>query len=166
MTKGIMMVDNSYVDVESQSAFRDPCTGKAEILCNFQFDNHECLAVKLSEDSDIPKELPDHDGNSLTEIVRFKVNGCNCAILIITPAVQVNDESNLSIILTARELQIATLVALGCPNKQMADKLHISEWTVATYIRRICAKLGVHTRAAMTYRCASLICKQDVVLNK
>ena len=82
------------------------------------------------------------------------------------PAVQGNDESNLSIILTARELQIATLVALGCPNKQVADKLHISEWTVATYMRRICAKLGVHTRAAMTYRCASLICKQDVVLNK
>ena len=57
------MVDNSHVDVESQSAFLDLGTEKAEILCNFQFDNHECLAVKLSEDSGIPVELPDHGGN-------------------------------------------------------------------------------------------------------
>lgn len=59
--------------------------------------------------------------------------------------------------LTARELQVAALVAEGCPNKQIADRLCISEWTVATYLRRIFDKLGVDSRAAMTYRCASLI---------
>lgn len=101
----------------------------------------------------------------MTEICRFKVNDCDCVIVMKAPE-QDTDELNLSIVLTARELQITTLVALGCPNKQVADKLHISEWTVATYMRRICAKLGVHTRAAMTYRCASLICKQDVAVTK
>lgn len=68
----------------------------------------------------------------------------------------------LSQLLTARELQIATLVAMGCPNKQVADKLHISEWTVATYLRRVYAKLGVDSRAAMTFRCAALIDKQKL----
>jgi DNA-binding NarL/FixJ family response regulator len=64
-------------------------------------------------------------------------------------------------LLSARELQVACLVAKGCPNKQIAHKLHISEWTVATYLRRIFAKLDVESRAAMAYRCASLIDSQD-----
>lgn len=44
-------------------------------------------------------------------------------------------------ILTKRELQIVMLVAEGQANKQVANQLHISEWTVATHLRRIFAKL-------------------------
>src|SRR5262245_35215455 len=55
--------------------------------------------------------------------------------------------------LTARELQIVALVAEGRVNKQIADDLRISEWTVSTHLRRIFAKLGVDTRAAMVSRC-------------
>ena len=54
--------------------------------------------------------------------------------------------------LTRRELQIAVLVANGMVNKEIATKLHISRWTVATHLRRIFSKLGVNTRAAMIYR--------------
>jgi DNA-binding CsgD family transcriptional regulator len=67
------------------------------------------------------------------------------------------DASTLTEILTARELQIASLVALGRLNKQIAAQLHISEWTVATHVRRVFCKLGVSTRAGMVYRCAPLI---------
>ncbi len=63
----------------------------------------------------------------------------------------------LTQVLTARELQIATLVALGRLNKQIAAQLHISEWTVATHVRRVFSKLGVSTRAGMVYRCAPLL---------
>lgn len=66
-------------------------------------------------------------------------------------------DRELAELLTGRELEIAALVAAGRPNKQIADKLHISEWTVSTHIRRISAKLGVHSRAAMVYRCTGLI---------
>jgi len=59
--------------------------------------------------------------------------------------------------LTERELQIAAMVAQGDATKNIAYKLRISEWTVGTHLRRICAKLQVHNRAAMVYRCASLI---------
>jgi len=62
-------------------------------------------------------------------------------------------------LLSARELQIATLIAMGCPNKLIAHKLHISEWTVVSCLRRIFSKLGVETRAATIYRCAQLIGK-------
>jgi DNA-binding NarL/FixJ family response regulator len=56
-------------------------------------------------------------------------------------------------LLTARELQIATLVADGLINKQIADRLGISDWTVSTHLRRIFVKLRVETRAAMVCRC-------------
>ena len=67
------------------------------------------------------------------------------------------DATTLTEILTARELQIAFLVALGRLNKQIAAQLHISEWTVATHVRRVFCKLGVSTRAGMVHRCAPLI---------
>jgi DNA-binding CsgD family transcriptional regulator len=59
--------------------------------------------------------------------------------------------------LSRRELQVVVLVAEGCVNKQIADQLKISEWTVSTHLRRIFAKLSVDSRAAMVYRCLSLL---------
>ena len=59
--------------------------------------------------------------------------------------------------LSRRELQIVVLVAEGCVNKQIADHLKISEWTVSTHLRRIFAKLCVDSRAAMVYRCLGVI---------
>ena len=60
----------------------------------------------------------------------------------------------LAELLTARELQIASLVALGKSNKQVSAKLRISEWTVSSHMRRIFLKLGVGTRAEMVFKCA------------
>lgn len=51
--------------------------------------------------------------------------------------------------LSPREQEIARLVAIGYPNKTIAGILDISPWTVATHVRRIFAKLGVHGRPAM-----------------
>ena len=62
--------------------------------------------------------------------------------------------------LTERELQIATLIAHGWSNKRAAAHLAISEWTVATHLRRIFMKLQVDSRAAMVYKCAGLIQQQ------
>lgn len=89
-------------------------------------------------------------------LCRFEVNGRLCGMVPGDNA-HCENEHDLMDMLTAREVQIATLVALGRLNKQIADHLHISEWTVATHLRRMCGKLNVHTRAAMVYRCASLI---------
>ncbi len=51
--------------------------------------------------------------------------------------------------LSARESEIIQLVARGLQNKSIADRLGISSWTVCTHLRRIFAKLGVTSRAAM-----------------
>jgi hypothetical protein len=53
------------------------------------------------------------------------------------------------------------MVAEGYATKNIAYKLRISEWTVGTHLRRICAKLHVHNRAAMVYRRATLIKNVD-----
>ena len=51
--------------------------------------------------------------------------------------------------LSPREHEIARMVAKGYANKTIAAVLDISCWTVGTYLRRIFAKLGVSSRAAM-----------------
>jgi DNA-binding NarL/FixJ family response regulator len=51
--------------------------------------------------------------------------------------------------LSRRELEIAGLVTLGHTNRQVADELRISVWTVSAHLRRIFSKLGVSTRTAM-----------------
>ena len=51
--------------------------------------------------------------------------------------------------LSPREQEIVRMVAKGHPNKVIADVLNISSWTVCTHLRRIFAKLGVASRAAM-----------------
>ena len=54
--------------------------------------------------------------------------------------------------LSPREKEIARMVAKGHPNKIIAAVLNISSWTVCTHLRRVFAKLGVSSRAAMVAR--------------
>jgi DNA-binding NarL/FixJ family response regulator len=55
--------------------------------------------------------------------------------------------------LSARELEILALVAEGCPNKEIASRLHISSATVRTHLMHIYEKLHVRcrTEAAAKY---------------
>lgn len=48
--------------------------------------------------------------------------------------------------LTARELEVLEEVALGKSNREIADKLYISENTVKNHIRNILEKLQLHSR--------------------
>jgi two-component system nitrate/nitrite response regulator NarL len=54
--------------------------------------------------------------------------------------------------LSPRELAIAQLIAKGLPNKCIGEILEISQWTVATHLRRIFIKPDVTSRAAMVAR--------------
>jgi DNA-binding CsgD family transcriptional regulator len=57
--------------------------------------------------------------------------------------------TGITVQLSPREREIVRLVAVGHSNKIIADVLNISSWTVCTHLRRIFAKLGVSSRAAM-----------------
>ncbi|MCI8306464.1 MAG: response regulator transcription factor [Lachnospiraceae bacterium] len=51
--------------------------------------------------------------------------------------------------MTARESQICTLMAEGLTNRQIADRLYISEGTVKNYISGIYDKTGIHDRVKL-----------------
>ncbi|MDX6253740.1 MAG: hypothetical protein QOJ11_74 [Frankiales bacterium] len=69
------------------------------------------------------------------------VDGVRCALTPVHPS--------RADALSPREREIARMVAQGYTNKMIASVLDISLWTVSTHLRRIFAKLGVSTRAAM-----------------
>jgi DNA-binding CsgD family transcriptional regulator len=51
--------------------------------------------------------------------------------------------------LTARELQVATLVTEGLTNRQVAAQLFVTVKTVEMHLSHVFAKLGVSNRAGL-----------------
>jgi DNA-binding NarL/FixJ family response regulator len=49
-------------------------------------------------------------------------------------------------VLTAREMEVLSLIVGGLPNKQIAYRLNIAEHTVKNHVKNILAKLGVADR--------------------
>lgn len=134
--------------------------GSAEfsILGNFRINNHYYLIINLENSPKIVTKSTSTSFRSpalASETARFEVDGQLLAIIEVENSLNANSE--IVALLTDRELQIATLVALGNCNKQIASHLGISEWTISTHLRRIFAKLGVDSRAAMIYRCVPLL---------
>jgi transcriptional regulator of acetoin/glycerol metabolism len=54
--------------------------------------------------------------------------------------------------LTARELDVLDLIVAGHANKQIAQRLHISEKTVKTHVSNVFGKLGVQSRTQAAMR--------------
>jgi non-specific serine/threonine protein kinase len=67
-----------------------------------------------------------------------------------TPTREEPSVSQLPVTLTHREEEVATLVARGLSNRQVASELSISEHTVATHVKRILKKLGFHSRSKLS----------------
>jgi DNA-binding CsgD family transcriptional regulator len=76
-------------------------------------------------------------------LVDTEVDGVRCILMRTAEA----PAHRLS--LSPREQEIARMVAKGYPNKMIASVLDISCWTVGTYLRRMFAKVGVCSRAAL-----------------
>jgi DNA-binding CsgD family transcriptional regulator len=59
----------------------------------------------------------------------------------------------------ARERDVLARVALGQTNREIAQMMHLSEWTVKSYMRNLMNRLGLRTRTeAIAYaRRAGLI---------
>jgi DNA-binding NarL/FixJ family response regulator len=89
----------------------------------------------------LSSELP----TDLSERVLFDVELNDCRYML----VRMRPTHSSRVQLSPREQEIVRMVAKGHPNKVIADVLNISSWTVCTHLRRIFAKLGVTSRAAM-----------------
>lgn len=128
-------------------------------VTQFYIENKNFLVIPLDESTETTKEIePDitQESHSLLSLGYFEFSGHRYMIAIDQNASK-TEELDLIHLLTERELQIASLVAIGWSNKQVANQLHISEWTVSAHLRRIFIKIQVDSRAAMVYKCAPLI---------
>jgi DNA-binding CsgD family transcriptional regulator len=100
--------------------------------------------VELIEKVSTAGVLDSGSGNTAEEVlVDTEVDGFRYLL------VRMPQLSRRRIQLSPREQEIVRMVAKGHPNKVIADVLNISTWTVCTHLRRIFAKLGVGSRAAM-----------------
>jgi DNA-binding CsgD family transcriptional regulator len=122
-------------------------------------DTSDCLASFAVDQRSFQIVLCHHNHTPHpAEVARFKLSDLTLAVVEDhEPDKSTTEAREIIAKLTGRELQIAAMVAEGYATKNIAYELRISEWTVGTHLRRICAKLHVHNRAAMVYRCASLI---------
>jgi DNA-binding CsgD family transcriptional regulator len=104
------------------------------------------------------EELDDDAGGSRFDdavLLDIDVEGVRCLVIHEEPARPAE-----TIDLSPREQEVARMIAEGYPNKTIAAVLEISSWTVSTYVRRIFAKLGVRSRAAMV----ALLVEEEVVI--
>jgi ATP/maltotriose-dependent transcriptional regulator MalT len=58
--------------------------------------------------------------------------------------------------LTAREQEVLRLLAAGLSNKEIAERLVLSEGTIKTHAHNLYGKLGVKSRAQAIARATSL----------
>ena len=58
---------------------------------------------------------------------------------------QVDEQTSLG--LSAREIEVMSLIAGGHTNGEIAAHLFLAEKTVKNHVRRIYSKLGVHARS-------------------
>jgi two-component system nitrate/nitrite response regulator NarL len=100
--------------------------------------------VELTEAVSSSRAIDSVGGNSSEEVlVDTEVDGSRYLL------VRMPRFNRCRVQLSPREQEIVRMVAKGHPNKVIADVLNISSWTVCTHLRRIFAKLGVGSRAAM-----------------
>ncbi len=104
----------------------------------------ELVRMLVERSSQTPAAV---DGAGAEEIVLdLSIDGARY-LLVRLPAATTE-----SVRLSPREQEIVRLVAEGHSNKIIGDVLNISSWTVCTHLRRIFAKIGVGSRAAMVAR--------------
>jgi DNA-binding CsgD family transcriptional regulator len=90
---------------------------------------------------------PEANSDGQTVILDVEVDDVRCILIRLPP-----NSSRIPVMISPREQEIVRMVAQGYPNKTIAAVLDISSWTVGTHLRRIFAKLGVGSRAAMVAR--------------
>ena len=68
--------------------------------------------------------------------------------LIVDHGIKHYDASKLikSVPMTRRELDVVALIAKGLTNKEIADKLHLSTYTVKSHVHNILVKMALNTR--------------------
>ncbi|MCR5251826.1 MAG: response regulator transcription factor [Lachnospiraceae bacterium] len=120
------------------------------VLTTFYDDNNITEAISNGADGYL---LKDSGKDAILGAISQLMNG----VSVLDPKVMqrltamMNRTNNQSLYdeMTAREREIASLLVEGLSNRQIADKLFISEGTVKNYISSIYDKTGIHDRVKL-----------------
>lgn len=123
---------------------------KILVLTTFYDDKNITDAISKGADGYL---LKDSGKDAILGAVGQLMNGISVldpkVMLRLTTLMNKNEEVTLYDEMTGREREIASLLAEGLTNKQIADKLYISEGTVKNYISSIYDKTGIHDRVKL-----------------
>ncbi len=75
---------------------------------------------------------------------------------VLPPPSQINDQALRLIGLSARELEVLQLIAQGCSNQEIADRLFISLATVKSHSSKLFGKLEVKRRTEAVHKAKAL----------
>jgi DNA-binding NarL/FixJ family response regulator len=128
-----------------------PNPARVLVLTTFDHDEYVYAALRAGASAFLLKDAPEHqllaairvvaDGGSLfaPSVTRRLIEGFAANAGAATTAPQLGE-------LTARELEVLTLVARGLSNAEIAASLVVSEHTTKTHVASILAKLGLRNR--------------------
>ena len=123
---------------------------KILVLTTFYDDKNITDAISNGADGYL---LKDSGKDAILGAVAQIMNGVNVldpkVMMRLTALMNKNKTVDLCEEMTEREREIATLLAVGLTNRQIADKLYISEGTVKNYISSIYDKTGIHDRVKL-----------------
>ena len=123
---------------------------KILVLTTFYDDKNITDAISKGADGYL---LKDSGKDAILGAVGQLMNGISVldpkVMQRLTTLMNKNEEITLYDEMTGREREIASLLAEGLTNKQIADKLYISEGTVKNYISSIYDKTGIHDRVKL-----------------
>ncbi|SIT00175.1 regulatory protein, luxR family [Roseivivax lentus] len=121
-----------------------PSDGTGQVLALVEADEAlREVCLKIRREDDLRKS--NQNGRIVGTII---VDGIRFAVLAEDRSSSADETEGL-LKLTNRELQIACLVRQGACNKQIARRLRISPYTVASYLKRMFPKLGCTSRTEM-----------------
>lgn len=123
---------------------------KILVLTTFYDDKNITDAISNGADGYL---LKDSGKDAILGAVSQLMNGVSVldpkVMLRLTGLMNRNQPVDVCEEMTEREREIATLLAQGLTNRQIADKLYISEGTVKNYISSIYDKTGIHDRVKL-----------------
>lgn len=120
------------------------------VLTTFYDDNNITEAISNGADGYL---LKDSGKDAILGAISQLMNGVSVldpkVMQRLTAMMSKNNNKSLYDELTEREREIASLLVEGLSNKQIADRLFISEGTVKNYISSIYDKTGIHDRVKL-----------------
>ena len=125
-------------------------TVKILVLTTFYDDNNITEAISGGADGYL---LKDSGREAILGAIKQLMGGNTVldskVMQRLTALVGKSDSRDISAELTEREREICALVADGLSNRQIAEKLYISEGTVKNYMSVIYDKTGIHDRVQL-----------------